>query len=125
MIGEQNFGCIPCLLEDLPFRIATVQHVVEGGKRLGHQATYGLCAWHHFAQPESFSHADARRILGPSLAEGKRPYQERYGSETILVEVQDFMIDLWLQYPWYPMEVPAGIKDHTRAYWKKLKHQVN
>ena len=127
LIGEQIFGCIPCLLEDLPFRAATVQHVVEGGKRLGHQATYGLCPWHHFAtKPDpGMSKTTILKVFGPSLANGSKPYRERYGSEAMLVEVQDFMIDLWLQHPWFPADLPQAARDHTRAYWRQLFNAVN
>ena len=53
----------------------------------------GLCAWHHRGVPENFSHAEAREILGPSLAEGSRPFHDEFGSDEELLEIQEFILD--------------------------------
>lgn len=88
-------GCLPCQLQGFHYRLATVQHVVEGKKRLGHSWTYGACEWHHLGiPPDGYDDYKAERILGPSLAWDKKKYIDRYGSERQLVELQDVVLAL-------------------------------
>ena len=77
-------GCLPCLLMAVTNVHATIQHVVEG-KRLGHQFTYGSCTYHHLG----IYHPPYPSIerLGPSLFDGRKPFEEHFGSERSLVEL--------------------------------------
>jgi hypothetical protein len=114
LIGEQYFGCIPCRLEN-PFLhvIATVQHVTSGNKRLGHRYTYGCCSWHHFGH-------DPKRV-GPSLANGLRPYQAHYGSEILLVNLQDQLIAFYNSEPWFEYDMPIEWARHIYRMWVTLR----
>jgi hypothetical protein len=113
LIGQQYFGCIPCRLEEpsLPV-LATVQHVVEG-YRLGHMFTYGCCLWHHLGQFPSQP--------GPSLAHNRKGYRQRYGSERLLIALQDFVIEIFEREPWFEYEMPDEVAFQLQDEWVKLR----
>lgn len=113
LIGSQAFGCVPCRLDD-PFMhvLATVQHVTEG-YRVGHDATYGACVWHHFGDPP--------QRKGPSLANGMRPYQYYYGSEALLVQLQDWLLDQYTADPWLEYAMPFKVARQLHARWVTLR----
>lgn len=112
-IGQQYGGCLPCLLENRPGVACTVQHVVKGRKRLGHESTYGLCVWHHFGQPPERP--------SPSLANGTKPFMRKFGSEELLVDLQTFLIDAWDIHFWVPYQIPAEVVRQLRELWYKLR----
>ena len=114
LIGEQYFGCIPCRLEHGQHVLATVQHVVEGRKRLGHASTYGACEWHHFG------HVHVRQP-GPSLANGKRTYTARYGCERLLVDLQTALIHWFDSDPWLDFSMPGHQTRKLHALWVTLR----
>lgn len=80
-----DLGCMACAVAG-KYRWATVHHLVEAGKRLGHAYTIGLCPWHHQgpeAEPGSIE------LYGPSLAKNKRDFVTTYGTERQLLELQN------------------------------------
>lgn len=89
----QILGCICCTKEGR-IREAEIHHLVEGRKRLGHQATIPLCPWHHRALPplDGMDEATSEKLLGPSLARNKREFIARYGTEHDLLDE----INSWL-----------------------------
>ena len=93
--------CIPCILNKTGNRSSTtIQHVVEGNKRKGHRHTYGCCGWHHLGQIQTnWTRFNMMRLLGPSLAFGSKEYHEVWGSEAILVQLQDYLIDMFEREP--------------------------
>lgn len=112
---KMNCGCLPCLLKNLANVHCTVQHVVEGGKRLGHDFTYGSCLWHHMG-PEYAEN----RMPGPSLANNKREFVAAFGTERQLVQTQDFMLYEFRADPWGEFDVPLMVGEKVRQYWVKL-----
>lgn len=74
MASVAEFGCVACLQDghDTP---CCVHHIVQGGRRLGHLYTIGLCPEHH--------KSDGRNV--PSVHHQKRTFVERYGSELELL----------------------------------------
>ena len=112
-ISQQYGCCIPCLLSNRPQRAATVQHVVEGRKRLGHESTYGSCVWCHLGQPPE--------LPSPSLQHGKKIFQAHFGSETMLCDLQTFLIDAWRIHFWVPYQMPPEVISELRSLWVKLR----
>jgi hypothetical protein len=76
-------GCLACRQEGL-FTQAEVDHLIDGGVRLGHRFTIGLCSWHH--------RAAAPRRPGPARAQGSKPFHATYGSDAELLAVQDQLV---------------------------------
>jgi len=124
MAAIKVLGCICCLLEGVTDRHATVHHIVDGGKRLGHDFTLGLCSWHH--QAELFTGMRRQAMIsvwGPSLAGGSKPFVERYGSELELLKLQDFILDAFHSAPWGDYHMPYYMIGQARAFgqWKQSR----
>ena len=113
-----NIPCVPCILVRSMIRLPSVQHVVEGRKRLGHQVTYSSCEWHHFGMCfDTMTRQSMIGMLGPSLAHGKRTFQEFFGAELLLVEIHDFISDWFVQQPWLDYAVPHEMRRRARLLW--------
>lgn len=98
---KENCPCLPCLLDTGRMRLPTIQHVSRGYKRLGHGYTYPACEWHHLGLPPS--------IGGPSLANGRRPFEAHYGPEEFLVRLADYMLEAYDNSPWMDYNVPTSV----------------
>lgn len=115
MSAIKDLPCLPCMLVlyKQVFRKAkqsTVQHVVEGFRRLGHEYTYGSCAYHHLGHnDEGMSNQKMMGIFGPSLAHGKRTFQGTFGSERNLVKVQNLLLKRWEESSWGSYMPPRNV----------------
>lgn len=95
-----DVGCVACRLSGKRNQQTEVHHLNKGGmagrERRGHQETIPLCAFHHRAiPPEPFNREWARLNLGPSLAEGSKPFRARYGTDDELLALTNkWLIDL-------------------------------
>lgn len=113
----QAIGCLPCLMVGDAGVPATIQHVSRGYKRVGgagqHQQTYGSCTWHHLG------YAPKRR--GPSLADGRRPFEMYFAPEEDLIRLQDDLIEIYLRDPWMDLEVPySAVAPVIRAGYRRI-----
>lgn len=98
----QSLGClIANVYFGKPGTPGQVHHLLEGGRRLGHQSTIYLHPWYHQGQPPVVRRAGGFRQLtvheatdtyGPSLAHDKRAFEHRFGTEAELLEMQDELI---------------------------------
>ena len=114
LIKEQAW-CICCILNQTPNRPATtIHHPSEGGMRTG--KTMGLCPWHHQAVLDhGFSKHDMQVRFGASLAHGSREFHEVWASEPMLVRLQDYLIELWLDSgPWETYNLPRYVQYELR-----------
>lgn len=78
----QELGCICCLNESNGYRAPDIHHILDCGRRMGHDYTIPLCPYHHRGVITS-PHEVYR---GPSLADGKKPFESWYGSQVELLE---------------------------------------
>ena len=114
-------GCLLCLLVGITDRHTSVQHVAKARKRLGHDHTYGACGWHHFGYPSpGKTVTETKETFGPSLAHGMKPYEERFGTEDMLVQTQNFLLRLFDENPWPDHNVPGRVARAVRQYWRGL-----
>lgn len=87
-------GCVCCIARGYPLDAdgpaVEAHHLLSGGIRRGHLHTVGLCQWHHRGRQivYSWSHAQHRGRLGPSLAEGSVPFREAFGDDDALMAAQ-------------------------------------
>lgn len=78
MTRAADYGCIACR-KDGHQSPASVHHIVQGNRRLGHLFTLPLCFLHH--------QGDGRQV--PSVHLTKRTFVQRYGAELdLLAELQ-------------------------------------
>jgi hypothetical protein len=75
-------GCVCC--KQLGFyNVPEIHHILSGGRRMGHEYTIPLSPWHH--RGVSADAAVSRRLFGPSLAHGSKPFTKFWGSELELL----------------------------------------
>lgn len=85
--------CMACIQRGISVRgTGVVQwHHTAGKKR--HDLTCGLCMFHHMGRPwPGRSLAWCREVLGPSLAEGSKPFHREFGSNASLLERQNELL---------------------------------
>lgn len=87
----KQHGCQACRKRKLGWRLPDVHHVLRGGRRVSHQHTCGLCAWHHEGhQPDGMSQADCLDLFGPSRKRHPKEFAQEFGTEESLVsEIND------------------------------------
>jgi hypothetical protein len=92
-------GCIACRMDGRGYVPTTVHHLTVGGRhgqrRRGHDATVGLCPWHHQGTcREGWSVADMTRAYGPSYAHQPQLFRDWYGEDEALLRFQEQMLML-------------------------------
>lgn len=122
-------GCLPCLLTGHLDRHTSIEHVTDRGQRIGkdssqHEATIGLCEWHHFATHVSGTHTQQMMgNFGPSLAQGRHNFEEFFGDERhVLIPTQNYMLELFEDRPWPEYSVPRDVARKVRIEWIELNH---
>lgn len=76
-----ELGCIACRLAGSGYRAPDIHHVLRGGRRIGHQATLPLCPEHH-------RFPSTGTVVGPSLADGSKVFEAKWGTQIkLLAEV--------------------------------------
>ena len=88
--------CMACRQRGLSVSYVEVHHLnldgKAGQKRLGHRYTIGLCPWHHRGVTNGLRADVMQSMLGPSLANGSKPFRAEFGSDMELLAVQDRLI---------------------------------
>lgn len=85
--------CVACHQRGVASWCPEVHHLLSGGRRIGHMATVGLCAWHHRAVIAfGCTGAEMRDHFGPSLNEGSRLFHAEFGSDPELLAYQNALL---------------------------------
>lgn len=124
LIKEQAW-CIPCTLIRRPNgSYTTIQHVVEGNKRLGHRYTYGACLWHHQGHvPHGNCRQEMQERFGISLAFSRKEYKAQFASERDMVTLQDKLIELFEKNPWDQYYMPQYVIYELQQLWNELRQK--
>ena len=83
-----DYGCVCCRLLDGRYSLPQMHHLVDRGTRAasgGNSATLPLCPWHHQGIPGMFGKNATRQVMGPSLADGSKPFNARWGTQRDLL----------------------------------------
>lgn len=71
-----------------------IHHLISGNKRRGHMFTVGACPWHHRGHPlQGHSANETRKLLGPSLEHGSKPFRAKFGTDDELLELQNRLLN--------------------------------
>jgi len=88
-----SLGCIACRIAGHGFEPAQIHHILSGGKRIGHDATIGLCPWHHVGETSFGMPAhEMQAKRGPSMFGKKRAFVEIYGTEAELLAMTNELL---------------------------------
>ena len=124
---KEHMPCIPCMLSLERLRLPTIQHVVSGFTREGHHRTYASCGWHHLGEKaidlegDEWSRQDMSGLLGPSLTFGKKIFAGHFGSEDVLIAVQDLLLESFASSPWLDYSIPYEVRREATDLWLKMK----
>ena len=100
-LAISEIGCLACRYQfadrNADFSYTTdVHHILNGGKRQSHQETIGLCPWHHRGIIEGdFPEQAMTDTLGPSLAHGRKAFEDHFGTQDELLTRQNELIERW------------------------------
>lgn len=85
--------CVACHQRGIASWMPEIHHLLSGGRRIGHMATVGLCAWHHRAVISwGCTGKEMRAHFGPSLNEGSKTFHAEFGSDVLLLGYQNELI---------------------------------
>ncbi len=87
----KRIGCICCLIRSNASVACEIHHLVSGNKRRGHEFSIGCCEWHHRGVCYGGSKR-ATELLGPSLANGSKPFHAAFGSDDELLDYQNNLL---------------------------------
>lgn len=94
MSAIKDGPCIACHKLGIPSRWPEIHHMLSGNRRRGHMATVGLCQWHHRGVPEpGWAGLQMLTRLGPSLANGSKPFRAMFGTDDELLDYQNRLLD--------------------------------
>lgn len=92
MDAIKNGPCVCCHMRGIASIWPEIHHLLSGNKRRGHMFTIGLCGHHHRnAGHTNLVHPDIGWI-GPSLANGSKPFHAAFGSDDQLLEYQNRLL---------------------------------
>ena len=87
MAAIKRMGCIVTRLYFGEYADCDVHHLTSAGRRIGDHATIGLSPWYHRGVPNGgMTPKLMRDVYGPSLAESRRAFEEKFGTQQWLLE---------------------------------------
>jgi hypothetical protein len=120
MQAIKDSGCIATLLATGQSQPPDVHHLTAGSRRRGHQATIGLSPYHHRGLiPEGHTKQSISGIMGPSYAWGRRGFQAFFGSDELLLKIQNKILEHFNESPWSDYEVPGLVKREAQHLWSE------
>lgn len=77
------------------FRECEIHHLLDGGRRIGHEATVGLSPWHHRGVCDpGMTSGQMELMFGPSLAySGAKRFRAAFGTDEELLRMQNRLIE--------------------------------
>jgi len=116
----KDSGCIATLLATGQSQAPDVHHLTSGGRRNGHQHTIGLSPYHHRGLiPDGHTKQSMSGLMGPSYAWGRKGFAEFFGSDELLLQIQNRILHRFNENPWFDYCVPTLIKREAQHLWAK------
>ena len=54
---------------------------------------------------------------------GSKPFEDHFGSEVLLIELQDYFLARYHEEPWMEYNVPILIENEIRRRWERLRDE--
>ena len=87
-----ELGCICCRKNFGMWRMPEIHHIIDGGRRLGHDQTLPLCRYHHQGQYPDETSTFSMLLdagWGPPGPPGRRDWVAEFGTELDLLRQLD------------------------------------
>lgn len=81
-----RLGCVACAVIEIPYAIAEVHHLLDGGHRMGHWYTIPLCSGHHRGVWSLDQRQAIERYYRIAISDGRKVFVRIYGTERSLWE---------------------------------------
>ena len=115
-----HIPCLACLFATGRVRLPEIDHKVSGMKREGHDKTSPLCPYHHRGLiPDGHTKQTISGLLGPSLAWGKRTFEEFFGHENLRITITTRLVKSYEESPWIDYEIPYELQRRAFNYWSE------
>jgi hypothetical protein len=92
-------GCVACAaIGVVNHHQIECHHILDGGRRMGHRFTIPLCKGHHqgyFTETQKIRLRDDEQV---SIGTGRKPFNEKFGTERELWAKVQFVLDLNLDW---------------------------
>lgn len=120
----QQTGCICTLLLHSYGQPCDIHHLTAGGRRLGHQYTIGLSPWNHRGvTADGLTERQMTIIYGPSLAHGRRPFEAFFGPQSLLLEIQNVVLEQHSVHNWHNFYPPHEVRRNALTLWTDGKNK--
>ncbi len=120
MAAIKASGCILCLLAAGKTKAPDVHHLTSGSRRRGHQYTLGWCPYHHRGLiPDEHTKQSMSGLVGPSYAWGRRGFAEFFGSDDLLLKIQNLILKHFNGDPWIDYQVPYEVRREAQELWSE------
>ena len=103
----QAIGCVCCALDGRLGVPGDIHHILSGGRRISHRHTICLDPWHHRSVKPSDTKLTTVRfkeVYGPALDANPKEFQQRYGTQQELLEIQEALIQKYYEVTSYEHE---------------------
>lgn len=91
----QSVGCICSHIMGLGYNDCEIHHILSGGRRISHDHTICMSAWHHRGiVPSGFTEKEVKEVMGPSMAKNPKEFEEVFGTQMELLEFQNEAIKI-------------------------------
>lgn len=117
MQAIKDSGCICCLLVAGKTQAPDVHHLTSGSRRRGHTATIGLCPYHHRGHLNGTPKQVMSGLVGPSYAWGRRGFQAFFGTDELLLKIQNVILKHYDESPWSDYQVPGLVQREAQLIW--------
>lgn len=83
-------GCIACRMRGHSEVPPEIHHLTDCGRRIGHDASVGLCPWHHRGVLQmGQASRDMEKHYGASLARSPASFHAEFGTDEALLAYQN------------------------------------
>ena len=114
----KGIGCIVTLLNYRQGQGCDIHHLTAGGRRRGDEYTIGLSPYYHRGLcADGLTQAQTVKRFGPSLAHGKRTFEDTFGTQDLLLEVQNLVIKQYLAHYWSDYDPPYEVRRRAIHLW--------
>lgn len=126
MQAIKESGCIATMLATGRYsQPPDIHHLTSGGRRQGHMSTIGLSPWHHRGlKTNGLSNQQMSGIYGPSFVHGRRGFEEFFGTDWGLLQIQNLVLKHWVRNPWHNYVPHRDVCREAHQMWTKLNKEI-